>query len=233
MRKATHSNRRFKSYDDLVKHTETPLLKRRALKIGRNGAAVVPRKFHLSETEIAELKLKHEATKRFPNPHNKGFYHYLLEALVTLGTDKAHPLASVKSQVEKLMSDDQTIGHEDGMTAWQRWASKGQRNTDTAKDCECRFMQNVVVLQRLTGLTPYGRRLLDVCQKVMESPGGVIDVLRGLKDQIQLKLNTRSDQPRNDFKLRGMGSPTAVAAERRKHSTKGKRKAAAGTVKPH
>ena len=101
------------------------------------------------------------------------------------------------------------------MTAWQRWASKEPRNADTAKDCDGRFMQNVVVLQRLTGLTPYGRRLLDVCQKVMQRPGGVIDVLRGPKGQMQLKLNTRSDQPRNDFKLRGMGSPTAVSTDRR------------------
>ena len=120
MKKATRSNRRFRSYDDLVKHTETPLLKRRALKIGRDGTAVVPRKFHLSEAEVAELSLQHQATKRFPNPHNKGFYYYLLEALNTLGIDKAHPSAAVMQQVERLMSDDGTIDpreRHDGLAA--------------------------------------------------------------------------------------------------------------------
>ncbi|MGC4033110.1 MAG: hypothetical protein QM754_15510 [Tepidisphaeraceae bacterium] len=231
MKKATRSNRRFKSYDDLVKHTETPLLKRRALKIGREGTAVVPRKFHLSEAEVAELTLQHQATKRFPNPHNKGFYFYLLEALVTLGIDKAHSTAAVMQQVERLMSDDTTIDAEDGTTAWQRWASKEPRNASTAKDVEGRFMQNILVLQRLTGLTPYGRRILDVCQKVMKRPGGVIDVLRGPKDQMHLKLNTHSDQARNDFKSRGMGSPTAVAADRRAKAASKKRKGTAGTTK--
>lgn len=231
MKKVTRSNRRFKSYDDLVKHTETPLLKRRALKIGRDGTAVVPRKFHLSETEIAELSLQHQAKKRFPNPHNKGFYFYLLEALITLGIDKGHSIAAVMSQVERLMSSNATIDPGNGTTAWQRWASKEPRNADTAKDVEGRFMQNVVVLQRLTGLTPYGRRLLDVCQKVMKHPGGVIDVLRGRGGEIQLRLNTRSDKARNDLKVRGMGSPKAVAADRRVKAVSSKRTKAAGTPK--
>lgn len=207
---------RFKSYDDLIAHTDRPLAKRRKLNIGRHGASVVPRKFHLSSDEIADLKYTWRDTKRFPNPHNRGFYFYLLEALIDLGIDQMHPQSMVLRRVEALMSDPSTVQGEgtDAMTAWERWANKDPRNKESARDLEGRFDLNVTVLQRLTGLTPYGRRLMDVGEKVLGRKGAVIDVLVSKDGVRHLRLNTHSNRPINETKSRGMGSPAALAEER-------------------
>lgn len=224
---------KFKSYDDLIVHTEKPLAKRRELAIGRGGEHVKPRKFHLSPEEVADLKVQYKETKRFPNPHNRGFYFYLVEALVDMGINDQHPQGRVMQRVEKLMSDESTIQGEgrDKTTAWERWANKDPRNAETGKDMEGRFDQNVTVLQRLSGLTPYGRKLLDVGTEVLGTDGAVIDVLvndtTGTK---YLRLNTKSGRPINQSKTRGAGSPAAIAAEkaakRAKTTRKAKRKAA-------
>ena len=56
MKRQPSKNRRFKSYDDLVAHTDKPLAQRRKLTIGRSGTAIVPRRFHLTAEEVAEVQ---------------------------------------------------------------------------------------------------------------------------------------------------------------------------------
>lgn len=204
------------SYDQLIKHTEKPLASRRELNIGRGGASVIPRKFHLSKDEITALTEQYKETKVFPNPHNKGFYYYLVQSLIELGINEKHAQTAVMKRVEKLMSDPSTIEGEgtDATTAWDRWKDKEPRNKDTGKSWDARFDQNVLVMQRLTGLTPYGRKLLDVGQKVLGKKGAVIDVLVADTGTRYLRLNTQSDRPVNESKVRGMGSPAAIKAER-------------------
>ncbi|HLL87694.1 MAG TPA: hypothetical protein VK324_00160 [Tepidisphaeraceae bacterium] len=185
---------RYTTYDALISQTNLPAAKRRKLKIGRGGSSVVPRKFHLSDEEISDLREQYKETKRFPNPHNKGFYYFLIEALIDLGLDEQHPQAAVIERLENLMADPSTLD-ENGTTAWDRFRNKPQRNSSTAKDWIGRFDQNVLVLQRLTGLTPYGRRLLDVGQKVLRRRGAVIDVLTTKDGQQFLRLSTKSAKP--------------------------------------
>lgn len=218
--KVRRSNIRF--YGQVVKHTETPLDKRRELNIGRGGVARQPRKFHLDASELETLTAAYKETKAFPNPHNKGFYHYFVQSLIDLGINDSHPASVVMKRVEKLMSNESTIEGEgkEATTAWDRFTGKDPRNADTGKDWEGRFEQNVVVLQRLwssvdptqMSLTPYGLKILEVGQKVMGHKGGVIDVLVGPKGGVSYRLNTRSDRPINESKTRGMGSPAAIAA---------------------
>lgn len=231
---ATKSSRkgssRFKSYADLIPHTSKPLAKRRELAIGRGGAHVTPRKFHLTEDEIAGLKETYAEVKpkRIPNPHNKGMYWATWEALITLGINAEHPLSRVMKTVERLLSDDDTKDA-DGNTAWERFVNKDPRNAETGKDAEARFYQNVLVLQRLTGLTPYGLKFLQTCQEVCGYDGGVLDVLVHDTGTMYLRLNTKSATPINQNKVRGMGSPADVAARkaeaRAARKSSGKRKA--------
>lgn len=223
---------RFESYDQLIPHTEKALASRRELAIGRGGAKVKPRKFHLSDEEVGELKgiVKELGKANLSekllaiNPHNKGFYHYLFAALAEHPNEKV-PQGRVMKRVETLMSDEDTIQGEgrDKTTAWERWANKDPRNPDTGKDMEGRFDQNVTVLQRLTGLTPYGRRIFDL-HKVIGGSGVVIDVLVADTGTKYLRLNTDSERPVNESKVRGMGSPAAIAEERKASRAKAKRK---------
>lgn len=211
--KSAPKSNRFKSYDDLLKHTELPMSRRRELAIGRNGAKVAPRKFHLDDNEVNALKEEYKETGVLPNPHNKGFYHYLFAALA-LHANEQQPQSRVMKSVERLMSDESTNEGEgrDLTNAWDRWANKDPRNKDTGKDWEGRFEQNVTVLQRLTGLTPYGRRIFDL-HKVIGGKGVVIDVLVGPSGAKFLRLNLNAARPINEAKVRGMGSPSAVAAQ--------------------
>ncbi len=196
MAREKRAKSRYTSYDALISQTSRPAAKRRKLKIGRGGSAVIPRKFHLSDEEVTALKEQYKETKRFPNPHNKGFYYFLIESLIDLGIDQTHPQSVVIARMEALMNDPSTLD-EDGKTAWHRFKEKQPRNNATAKDWTARFEQNVVVLQRLTGLTPYGRKLLDVGQKVLRQRGAVIDVLVSEDGQRLLRLNTKSKVPQS------------------------------------
>lgn len=203
------------SYDKLARIAEQPLKKRRSMPIGRNGASVVPRKHHLDGDEVAALTETYNEVKprRVPNPHNLGMYFGIWESLILLGVDEPHPRSRVMARVEKILSDESTI--RDGQTAWQRFSDRDARNDETGKDLEGRFDQNAAVLQRLTGANPYGRKMLDTCQKVCGFKGGVLDILA--KDgtgTVYFMLNTKSDRPINQLKVRGMGSPADVEAQK-------------------
>jgi hypothetical protein len=213
MRTQTIRSDQFRSYDDIIAIVEQPLAYRRWLRIGRRGKYVIPRRFHLIKKQVTVLRRKY-SKKRMPNPFNRGFSYYLLEALVQLGINEKHPTATVMRRVETLMSDPATVQPWNGTTAWNRWTSNTRGDRTLANDWQARFDLNVVVLQRLTGFTPYGRRLLDVGQKVMGRKGAVIDMLVSKDGQRCLRLNTHSDSPINETKTRGMGSPAALKAER-------------------
>jgi hypothetical protein len=193
------------SYSAISKLVEVPHDKREALPIGRAGKEIIPRMHHVSRQDINTLKEEFAETGKFPNPHNRGFYGSLTQALVDLGINETHSLPTVMKRVQKLMSDEDTKDA-DGATAWDRFEKRPSRSKKTGKDMEGRFHQNISVLQRLSGFNPYGRKLLDVGQKVMGEPGGVIDLLVGPNGAQSLRLNTKSAKPINDTKLRGAGS---------------------------
>jgi hypothetical protein len=226
MSTATKSRKssRFGSYDDLIAHTEKPLASRRELAIGRGGAKVKPRRFHLGDDEVTALKdaikkLGSKATMAEKlsaiNPHNKGFYHDTFAALAEHPNEDV-PMGRFMARIEKLMSADDTIQGEgkEKTTAWERFSDRDPRNADTGKDVEGRIEQNITVLQRLTGLTPYGRRIFDL-GKVLGTKGVVIDVIvnptTGTK---YLRLNTNAERPVNQAKTRGMGSTAQLEADK-------------------
>ncbi len=135
------------------------------------------RSFGLSPEEVAELKAEFTGSNRLPNPHRSGAYRFTIEAMLALGPNQPHPVAEVHEAFKK------TAGE-----AWYKtWAAK-----KSGHDADVRFLQNLGVLQRTAD---YGRRLLEVGQKVMGTKGVVIDLTRDDKGELLVSLNTDSNKP--------------------------------------
>jgi hypothetical protein len=230
-KKSKASKKKFLSYDQIRSICEKPQDKRKELPIGRGGAMTAPRKFHLAEDEVEKLLADRAENGKgdrnyVPNPHNKGFYHFAVETLKALGVNRPHSDPVTKAKFKELTNVPATKDAS-GRTFWQRWKNKDSaaKNSDNALDWEGRFEQNMEVMQRLGGLHPYGLKLKEVGPKVMKTKGVVIDILKSSKGDKQYQLNTNSDTPRNEFRVRGA---MAVAAEQPRKAAK---RVAKGTTK--
>jgi hypothetical protein len=212
-----------KLYDEVRAQADKPIRSRRAMKIGRAGALVKPRKFHLNTAQIDQLRAEYKETGSIPNPFNKGAYHYTVAALIALGVDSKHKLATVQDKVKELMSDPET--KQDGKTAWQRFRDKDARGSEeTSLDWQGRFEQNIRVLQRFGGVTPYGLKLNEVGQKVCRFKGLVIDLLKSANGaEVYVSLNTKANRPTNELKTRNVAP---VKPAKRRPKRKAARKAA-------
>lgn len=204
-------------YLAVMDEAEKPLADRRKMVKGREGK-VIPRKFHLSEAEIDQLAAAHRDGDKLPNPHNKGAYYYLIEALKSLGLRQKHSIAELTAKVRELMSDKATIQEDakgNKSNAWQRFNRKTPRNDETGLDVHGRIRQNLEVLQRvnMSSLTPYGLKLLQVGTKVLKSNGVVIDILRGGEEdkEVFVRLNTDAATPTNEFRRARQPSETKPA----------------------
>jgi hypothetical protein len=108
--------------------------------------------------------------------------------LLALGPNQPHPLAKVHEAFKE------TAGEE-----WYKtWAAK-----KGGKDADARFLQNIGTLQRTAD---YGRRLLEVGQKVMGTKGAVIDLSRDEEGELLVALNTDSDKPLKPGRKRQKGA---------------------------
>lgn len=192
-------------YQQILKVTAKPLSERPKLAIGRDGAKIAPRRFHLLPEEMTALKAEYKETKLVPLPFNRGAYCYFCAALRNLNGLKrgaAHPFKLVKAEMVKLMSAAETKD-DDGKTAWQRFNGKEAHteNEETALKTDGRIKQNAEVLQRLGGMTPYGLKLQQI-GNVIGSKGVVIDILKGKDGTPSYRLNLNSATPQNDFRKR-------------------------------
>jgi hypothetical protein len=196
------SSRKYTSYEQVRSIAERPLAKRKELPIGRGGAVEAPRKFHLSADEVTVLKQQMKDGDTLPNPHNRGFWHYFIETMKRLGLNRNHSAAVVISKFQERTREADTKDAE-GKTFWVRWSKKDGRNTETEKDWHGKFEQNVEVLQRLGGLTPYGLRLMEVGQKVLGTKGACINIINGTSGTVMYRLDTNNDRPVNELRTRG------------------------------
>jgi hypothetical protein len=189
------------SYSEVRKLLDKPLSEVPNMAIGRGGAIVAPRRFHLLPTDIEKMRKEYAETKQIPNPFNRGMYGYFFLSLLKLGANKQHPFKSVKEQMRQLASAP-TTKDDDGKTDWQRFIGKeaATENEETALNVDGRLQQNAYVLQRLGGMTPYGLKLLQVGQQVLKSKGCVIDILKGKDGKEKCyRLNLNSADPINEF----------------------------------
>lgn len=188
------------AYAEIRKQLDRPLSECKPLPIGRNGAKVAPRRFHLLSDDIAKLRDEYQQTKQIPSPFNRGMYGYFFSALLKLGKDKSHSFKSVKETMRQLASAADTKD-EKGKTDWQRFIGKESHsdNEDGGLDTDGKIKQNAYVLQRLGGMTPYALKLLQVGVQILKSKGCVIDILKSKDGKDTLyRLNTNSATPINE-----------------------------------
>lgn len=197
MSNAATEKREFTNYRQVRAMAGKPLDERTALPIGRNGKKEIPRKFHLGTDEVKALKELAEAGDKFPNPHSKGFYHYLIETLKSLGINRAFSWSTVTDKFKEITS---ATKESNGETWWKNWSQKAPRNPATGRDWQGKFEENVEVMQRSGGLTPYGLKILEVGTRVLGTDGAVIDILRNAQGTAQIRLNTNSKEPINQLR---------------------------------
>jgi Recombination endonuclease VII len=200
------------TYNDLRQICDAPIARRRKVPYGRHGELAVPRKFHLSDRDIADLRKAHANGNPLPNPHNKGFYFFFIETLKILGPNRSHQEAVVKAKFREITEQANTKD-EKGVTFWRRWKEK-----QGEQDWNQRFLQNAEVLQRLGGKTPYGLRIKELGTRVLRTKGVVIDILQDRDGGRMYRLNTDSATPVNEFHGRRTGeSRSAQKAEFREN----------------
>lgn len=179
-----------RNYFDFSSEISRPIAKRRELPIGRGGADVTMRRYLVVNPEKVEALKESRKDDSFPNPHNFGSYFLTIEALKTLGLNRWHELKEVMSTFRKLASVAETKD-EAGNTFWERFRDKPSRS-DKGLDVEGRFLQNINVLQRISGKNPYGLKINQVGQEILGGNGACIDLDRkDDKSPIMVRLNTK------------------------------------------
>lgn len=214
---ATKRRSRYGSFSELrdAGMFEKPLNKRPELNIGRKNSKQKARNYGLLAEDVVRLKAMFEAGDPVPNPHNRTFNYYLVEALKALGLNRNHSSERVIDKFKELASVDKN--KKTGKTFWSTWKNKESRNKATGRNWLGRFEQNVEVLQRVEipgrdNLHPYGQRLLDVGRLVLGTKGVTIDVVYGSDGKtVMYRLNTDNAIPVNETKRRGKESAEAPA----------------------
>jgi hypothetical protein len=181
------------SYFDLVAEAEKPIAERRSIPIGRRGNETIQRRFHKLASDIDQLSAAHRDGDKFPSPFNKANYHYLLLVLVkhALSTaDRPRKINLTKLVAEfRDLTNDKSTRDASGQTFWQRFKNKESRNPDTGLDYDGRILQNLQVMQRITGKTPYGIKIDQIAKAVLGLPGACIDITKGRGGEIFVSLN--------------------------------------------
>jgi len=213
------------TYEDLKDQVEKPYSERSKLSIGRGGQAITPRKYHLTEQQLAKLEAERAATGGTINPFKGrvGLYNSQVEALIQLGADEWHSLKTVVGKIEEIMTD---LPGKDGKTAWETVLNRSSKTgASKPKDINGRIMQNYKVLQRIAkggnDRNPYGEKLRQVCLAVdikFEPLEGATDPSLGTW---YYKLNTQFSTP--DEVVPSYSNP--VAKRGRRPSKKNKEKA--------
>jgi hypothetical protein len=191
-------------YYDLIDEASLPIDQRASLPIGRDGSLIKMRRHHLMSEDVDALRKVAAGSKAtedtvavapdaFPNAFNRSNYFYIVESLKNLGINRWHDFSVLLKEIRRQMSlaatrqgegDNQTTG-------WQRFANKESRS-DQGLDSTGKVLQNIEVLQRVTGINAYGLKINQIGQEVLDGPGACIDLKReNDSSPIQVRLNTR------------------------------------------
>jgi len=160
--------------------------RRRRTNVPTNDAQKSVRRFHIPDDDIDQYVTLHKDGDPFPNPHREGWYSIIVQALKAMGIDERHEWPAFCAKVKELMSDPATKDAQ-GLTHWDR-----SLDPDAPDDREDRLLQNVDVLQRFSGMTPYGLRIHQIAQRVLRRRGGCID-LEVWGDKLFIRLNLQPE----------------------------------------
>ena len=174
-------------YFTVMADADAPV-RRRKQATPQNDEPKTARRFHIPEDEIDQYATLHAAGDSFPNPHRSGWYHFIIEGLKALGLDERHEWPDFHAKVQQLMSDP-TTKDDQGRTLWERSVDQD------ADEGNARLLQNVEVLQRHNGMSPYGLRIHQIGQRVLRRRGACIDLeVWGNKLFIRLNLQPETIQ---------------------------------------
>lgn len=167
--------------DEIMAEVEKPVSKRNSVRSARNNI-VVPRKYHMTDKDMQNLRSKFEeevkddsdgikklAGERFFNPLRRGgIYYGSVQALYLLGCNKWHSLPDF---IDKIREVTTKIIGKDGKSSWEKFNNRtprrvGNSPVSSAKDESGRVQQNMRTLQRLGGYHPYGHKLRQVLASV-------------------------------------------------------------------
>ena len=148
------------------------------------GKNIIIRKYHLTEEEIARLterweleirevdkEIREKVYPHFFNPFRRGIYHYQIKALYLLGASllgkgEWHDLKSIMNKLEEIMSFI-SCSRYPFMTEWDIFRGKlPRKNSMKSKDEKGRVQENMLLLQRLGRLHPYGYKLRQACAAI-------------------------------------------------------------------
>ena len=144
--------------------------------LNKRGRRTRIRKYHLTDQEKVQyssrwhlsikdvpLHIQTRASPKFFNPYRQGIYYYQIQTLYLLGSNSWHSLPDIVTKLKEYMStiNIETKNKElDVSTAWDQFKYKrGRLYARTNKDHLGRIQENYIMLQRLSGLNPYGYKL--------------------------------------------------------------------------
>lgn len=163
--------------------------------LNSRGSKVIPRRYHLSDSELLELKKFQEKTGQFPNPYSRsGIYYYFIEALVHLGCDRSHEFLTVKNKIKELMSKDFNKKH--NTNEWEVF-----NNKDCNWDSNMRIYQTATILQRINSTNPFGYKLLQLSalivfekstHKIIKKNNIKLKLFNCMEDAIEFRNNEKS-----------------------------------------
>lgn len=177
------------TYLEMAVEANKPIGSRSAVVSGRGGNKRVPRRYHVTDSKHQEIQSKILESGKFVSPFRKGggAYNAIIEALVSLGENKIHSCGSVYSAFEDYLKTIPSKKNA-GKNAWDDYDGKESRSSTTGRDGYGRFLQNCMVLQRLSGANQYGFKLaqLGACIDLIKTDGVVSIRLRtGIKDLVK------------------------------------------------
>jgi len=184
-------------YESLMLEAHKPSKKRKKLVKTRKGDKVEPRRHSLFPEKALALLEEFKNTGIFANPYRKnGRYWAFIESLINLGINKSHSYASVRDEMQKLLSVYTTSN---GANGWKSFEKPKNRDVVFSKDIRGRIIQNARVLQRLADNNPYGYKLaqLHACVDILADADGL--PLFRLHTDIE---NLHSVKPINELRKR-------------------------------
>ncbi len=171
--------------DEIVRFS-FPRLKHVGPRDERRPVFAKPRNYAIRKKRMKKLKAEFARTNKLPNPYALGCYHFIIEALKSLGPNRQHRYLVLRTRFEELM----------GAGRWRRFAYReGGRHRpkevdDMEADVQKRLHCNCRVLQRTKN---YGLKLFQVGQCIMRSRGCVIDLI--YRAGWIYRLNTNAARP--------------------------------------
>ena len=153
------------------------------------------RKYHLTEEEMISQRKKWEvlvkdvpesikikAHPNFFNPYRvRGVYFGQVQALYLLGANSWHPYKQIRDEMEKFMSSISVVYNGKSSTSWEKFSRKTPREgANKTRDIFGKIHENMIIMQRLNKLNPYGYKLRQVSAAIDIKRISVENISKGI-----------------------------------------------------